>query len=110
MKFNFICTFIITVVLTGCSSKPVSITSLEMLNSIDSSNFEGKKIRYKVDFFLVDGYQNDDNTRKILDSFIEKHKVVDFTKVDQYEMIFYKESAETNSKNILSSRPSKSHF
>lgn len=100
-NYLIICFFIIAISLCSCKTEPLLITPLEMLSHEYITNFDGKKLTTKFDVFLVSGYVDNSKTRMAIDSFIDKNKRGNFLKYMQYEMIFYKESSETNPKNII---------
>lgn len=100
-NYSIICFFVIAISLCSCKTEPLLITPLEMLSRVDTPSFDGKKVSTKVDVYLVSGYDDNSKTRIAIESFIDKNKKDNFLKYMQYEMIFYKESSETNPKNII---------
>lgn len=90
----------------GCSrsQQPISIVPLPMLHYTDSTMDRGKQVIYKSEFYLVKNFREDKTTEALIDRFVNYKKDKQFQKYSDYKMIFYKESDQTNLKNILANR------
>lgn len=69
------------------------------LNKTDSSRALEKIILHRTEFFLVKGYTPEQKDQHI-DRFARKNRSSGFQKYDSYDMIFIKESAEINEKQM----------
>jgi hypothetical protein len=83
------------------SRKPLSIVPLNMLNHTDTVIDRGMNVKNKADFYLVQGYVDNKNTRDYIDSFVEKNRDTGLKENSNYSVILYKESKQTNVENIM---------
>lgn len=94
--------------LTACAQKEanasISITRIPAFKETDTSLNDDKMLIYKNELFLVTNFVDDSMSVKALDSFVARTRETDIGHYTQYKMIFYKESSETNMKNIAENR------
>ena len=87
----------------GCTSgKNISFIRLTMLDHADTGIHNGSQYINKTDFYLVQNYSKE--AEPAINRFVQKNKDPQLQKYAHYEMFFYKESAETNVKNIQANR------
>jgi len=93
----------LTLFLYSCTSaqKEITIEPLKMLNNIDTFMDRGKMVISKFDYYLISNYRDNKRTQNFIDSFVQQHKDSSIAKYSHYNIVFYRESSETNVKNIL---------
>ena len=64
----------------------------------------------RADYFLMKNYENNLKNEAILDTFINKNKAINFESYAYYDMIFYKETSETNIGSITNYVKTKGKF
>jgi hypothetical protein len=86
----------------SCSSaqKKLVIVPLPTRDYIDTSYFRGKQAISKIAYYIVQGYKNNKRTEKLIDSLVPKIRDSNFSDYSHYEVVLYKESNQTNIKNI----------
>lgn len=99
---NFVWSVGMCLTFWSCSNaqKKLIIVPLHSLENIDTSQFRGKMAISKMSFYLVQGYKNNKVTERSIDDFVHRNKDSNWLNYSQYQVIFYKESNETNVKNI----------
>lgn len=87
----------------GCvsSKKPLSIIPLNMLNHVDTIVDRGKTVKHKADFYLVQGYRDNKTTQDYIETFVQKNRDTTLKHNTNYSIIFYRESKQTNTQNII---------
>jgi hypothetical protein len=98
--------FFVSLFLTGCSQKPTIIkkfTPYYYANQVMNDTIEiGKKARF--DHFIISNYKDNIKTEKIIDSFINFYKDINWAKYYQYSIFFFKESKYLN-ETLLAENP-----
>jgi hypothetical protein len=86
----------------GCSNahKKLLIVHLPARDYIDTSHFRGKQAISKIAYYIVQGYKNNKRNEKAIDSLVTKIRDPNFSDYSHYEVVLYKESDQTNVKNI----------
>jgi hypothetical protein len=97
--FLIIC-FILTNKCTNNKNTSIVIDHLTMLDHLDTMIDRGSIVLNKSEFYLVKGYEEKKQFSRYIDSFAMKLDS-NAKKYTDYNIIFYKESSETNRKNII---------
>lgn len=82
--------------LVACRQKELFFLPLSLHEKVDSSIARSSRVQY----FIVRGFSNDKECLRQVDAFAEKSKSSDYANFPQYEIVFYKESDQTNLNNI----------
>ena len=98
--------FLSVFVLESCdhSQQTLSISPLPMLDIRDSLEVDGIKTFSRADYYLVKGFRDTKNSELIIDSFVARKKAGDLDKYSNYAIVFFKESSQTNERNIIESQ------
>jgi|GEM_PF-4760939 len=70
-----------------------------LLNKKDSSGLVSNFILNRTEYFLIKGYTPEMKVQ-VIDRYVRKNKPSDLEKFNSFAMIFIKESAEINEKNV----------
>lgn len=99
---NFFCIICITLLFPSCErkNKPLDIVEVKRLSIVETMTIDGKNYPSKFQYYIIKDYSDDSLTAQGIRKFISTQLPVDLKKYNQYGMIFYKESAETNIDNI----------
>lgn len=102
MKIRMIEVIALLILVASCSNgqEKIAIVPLTMLNYTDTSYLRGDAMLAKSDFFLVLNFKDNYESQVFLDNFIKQKRDVIFSDYDQYSIVFFKESKETNVKNL----------
>ena len=98
--------FLSVFVLESCdhSQQTLSISPLPMLDIRDSLEVDGIKTFSRADYYLVKGFRDTKNSELFIDSFVARRKASDLDKYSNYAIVFFKESSQTNERNIIESQ------
>ena len=99
--------FCVTILLgVSCrhSQQKLSISPLPMLDVGDSLEVDGIKTFSRADYYLVKGFRDTKNSELFIDSFVAREKAGDLQKYSNYAIVFFKESSQTNERNIIESQ------
>jgi len=98
--------FLSVFVLESCdhSQQKLSISPLPMLDIRDSLEVDGIKTFSRADYYLVKGFRDTKNSELFIDSFVARKKAGDLDKYSNYAIVFFKESSQTNERNIIESQ------
>jgi len=86
------------------SKQKMSIVPLNMLNVTDSLIVEGKKVVSRTEYYLVKEYIDTKKSEKFIDSFVSTNKAANLKEYSSYIIFFFKESSQTNERNIIESQ------
>jgi hypothetical protein len=93
--------FVSIILFTSCKGQPVEIIRVDVLSYDTIQLVDNKPLPFKGEVYLVRGYKDNDMCNKLIDSFVYKNADTAFlAKGSSYIIEFYKESSETNLKNI----------
>jgi hypothetical protein len=102
----------LVIFVSGClnSSDKMTVIPLKMMDTTFTSKYEGRTILEKVNYYLMKGYRDNEANSDYLNAFVESHKDTGYRKYNDYYMIFYKESGETNIATIKKYIQAKGNF
>jgi hypothetical protein len=85
---------------TCSGNKKVVIKPFTVMNRLDTSEFQGKTVVNRIDYYLVEHYRDNERYNHYIDSFANKIKPANYSSYSNCKIVFYKESQETNLKGV----------
>ena len=77
-----------------------SITSFEVVNRVDTIYNNNRAYLYKIDNYLVSGYEYTSENDKKIDQYVCLHRDTALTKYVEYFIYFFRRSSKTNNDYI----------
>lgn len=96
MKRIFPTFFLLGSLACGHKQQQLTFISFRPPEKVDSATAKNSHLQY----FIIRGYSDNRESLKQVDSFAKKTRSADYVDYPQYELIFYKESGQTNVDNI----------
>lgn len=99
IRFTMLRLFTLLFVLFSCKSagtEPLSIQPLSQFNRTYETEANGYIHCSKIEFYLVDGFQNTAEQEAKIDSFVCANLSSDYADFDTYRIYFYMKSRKTN--------------
>jgi hypothetical protein len=96
MRRIFPTVFLLGSLACGHKEQQLSFISFRPPEKVDSMMAKNSHLQY----FIIRGYSDNRESLNQVDSFADKIKSADYADYPQYELIFYKESGQTNVGNI----------